>query len=105
MRRMATCSLLVCLLAGCGGRESESDPDGTGAGGSGGAGGSAGVGGSGEFEPFFNGVDLSEFQLVGVPASELSVVDGVIECACQTYGYLYTSQTYENFVLALEFRF
>jgi hypothetical protein len=99
---MALGVAVVCLSVACGG---ESDVGSGNTGGTGGAAGAAGMGGSQDFVPFFNGVDLSEFQLVGIPASELAVVDGVIECACQTNGYLYKEQVYENFELALQFRF
>lgn len=106
-KRRLVGAAVVWLTVGCGGSSSDAGSGGAAAaGGAAGSGGAAGAAGSGgDFEPFFNGVDLDGFEFVGITPDELSIQDGVLECACQTNGYLYKNVTYENFVLALQFRF
>ncbi len=60
---------------------------------------------SDEFEPLFNGENLSGWQVHGT--EKWYVEDGLLVCESgpdAEYGYLATEQTYKNFVLELEFR-
>jgi hypothetical protein len=59
----------------------------------------------GELEPYFDGMTLDGFELVGVAASDLSIENGVLHCDCPSNGYFYKPESYRNFDLELEFRY
>ena len=60
---------------------------------------------TGDFEPLFNGKDLSGWAVYGT--EKWYVEDGLLICESgpdAAYGYLATEQPYKNFVLELEFK-
>jgi hypothetical protein len=57
------------------------------------------------FKPLWNGKDLSDFGIVGTPASTWSVEDRVIQCTGKPHGYIYTKKSYTNYILRLDMRY
>lgn len=61
------------------------------------------------FTPLFNGKDMSGFEFTlpkgTEPAKVWTVKDGVIVCTGKPNGYFYTSKSYGNYVLRLDFRY
>jgi hypothetical protein len=57
-----------------------------------------------DFEPLFNGTDLTGWEAVGGPIESWKVVDGVLSTTGEGGGWLSTDREYANFELALEFR-
>lgn len=57
------------------------------------------------FTPLFNGRDFSGFQFAVTPPSVWQVQNGVIVCAGRPNGYLYTEQSYSNYLLRFDWRY
>ncbi|HEY8504780.1 MAG TPA: DUF1080 domain-containing protein, partial [Gemmataceae bacterium] len=57
------------------------------------------------YQPLFNGKDLSDFELVGAPASTWSVKDGVISATGKPNGYIATKKSYGNYSLKFDIRY
>ena len=54
-----------------------------------------------EFEPIFNGVDLTGWS---GPTDQYEVVDSAVRCKPKSGGTIYTDQEYKNFVVRFEFQ-
>jgi hypothetical protein len=57
-----------------------------------------------EFEPLFNGKDLSGWVLVNTPADTWRVEDGMLICSGRPIGEMRTEKMYQNFEMELEWR-
>ena len=57
------------------------------------------------FKPLGNGKDMSNFDIVGAPASIWTVEGDVIKCKGKPNGYFVTKTSYKNFVLRFDFRY
>jgi hypothetical protein len=57
-----------------------------------------------EFEPLFNGKDLTGWVLVNTPSDTWKVEDGMLICSGQPIGEMRTEKMYQNFELELEWR-
>src|SRR5262245_9835350 len=57
------------------------------------------------YKPLWGGKDMSDFELVGTPASTWSVENGVIKCTGKPNGYFATKKAYKNYSLKFDFRY
>ncbi|MBL8873372.1 MAG: DUF1080 domain-containing protein [Planctomycetaceae bacterium] len=57
-----------------------------------------------EFEPLFNGKDLTGWVLVNTPPDTWKVEDGMLICSGRPIGEMRTEKMYQNFELELEWR-
>lgn len=57
-----------------------------------------------EFQPLFNGRDLSGWVLVNTPRDTWSIREGMLVCSGRPTGELRTERMYQNFILEVEWR-
>jgi len=57
-----------------------------------------------EFQPMFNGKDLSGWVLTNTPPETWSFKDGLLVCTGKPIGEIRTEKMYQNFVMELEWR-
>ncbi|MEZ6138629.1 MAG: DUF1080 domain-containing protein [Pirellulaceae bacterium] len=57
-----------------------------------------------DWQPMFNGRDLSEWELVNTPAETWSFQDGMLICSGKPIGEIRTKRMYQNFEMEIEWR-
>jgi hypothetical protein len=57
-----------------------------------------------EFEPLFNGKDLSGWVLVNTPPDTWKIEDGMLICSGRPIGEIRTEKMYQNFEMEVEWR-